>query len=622
MTTRSAGAAAATVILALALLIHPGTAASAAVPVLERREGSDRYATSARISAVAFPGGASTVYIASGTEFPDALSGAAAAGVRSAPVLLVRPDAVPSVIDQELNRLNPANVVVLGGEGAVSAEVLDALAAVPSRTVTRLSGPDRYATSAAVSATFTPGVAVAFLANGEDFPDALSGASVAGMRGGPILLTTPGSLPEVVSAELARLRPQRLIVLGGVGAVSEEVANAAAAAAAAGAAVPIDRISDSDRYGTSAQVSARTFAPGVPVVYLASGVDFPDALSGGAAARGAPVLLTRPGALSASVALELMRLKPGRIVVLGGTGAVSGVAAEQAVFAGGDLPAATGGRLTAANEVRAGECLASPDGTHRLCVGAGGGLTVVRGSTTLWNSGATAAPRSLRIRADGNLVLYSLTGTVVWESSTRGSGATELLMQNDGDVMLRSANGSIWWSTMTSAAAPRWRLPFANGQSWAAGGPHANSGNTVAPRSALDFGPVSGGDRRVLSIAPGTVYGVNCGSQSYLGVLHAGGWQSTYYHLVNYQTHLIGTSIPAGTYLGDVGRTVPCGGGATFDHVHLVIRRAGQPVGIEGMTFGGYQVRSSGTDYWGYWTRDGNRVLTAPGGAACCLTAQ
>jgi hypothetical protein len=91
---------------------------------------------------------------------------------------------------------------------------------------------------------------------------------------------------------------------------------------------------------------------------------------------------------------------------------------------------------------------------------------------------------------------------------------------------------------------------------------------------------------------------------------------------VNYQTQLVGQVVPAGTYLGDVGRTVPCGGGATFDHVHLTIRRGGALVSVEGMTFGGYQVRSDGRDYWGWWTdASGHRVLTSPGGAACCLTA-
>ena len=63
----------------------------------------------------------------------------------------------------------------------------------------------------------------------------------------------------------------------------------------------------------------------MPVAYVSNGLDFPDALSGAPAAggQGGPVLLTRTDALSASVAAELTRLKPKKIVVLGGTGVLS-----------------------------------------------------------------------------------------------------------------------------------------------------------------------------------------------------------------------------------------------------------------------------------------------------------
>ncbi len=87
-----------------------------------------------------------------------------------------------------------------------------------------------------------------------------------------------------------------------------------------------------DRYQTAALVSAATFAPGVPVAYIADGATFPDALTGAAAAgtlRG-PVLLTGPsGPLNAYTAAELARLKPQRIIVLGGPASISdGVLAQ------------------------------------------------------------------------------------------------------------------------------------------------------------------------------------------------------------------------------------------------------------------------------------------------------
>jgi putative cell wall-binding protein len=603
-----------------ATLTFPGAAASAAATVtVERLAGDDRYATSARISAATFSPGVAAAYVAVGTDFPDALSAGAAAGARSAPVLLTRADAVPDVIAAELTRLRPAEIIVLGGEGAVLPSVAAALADFTTGPVTRLSGADRYATSAAVSrAAFGQGAAVAYVGSGQTFPDALSAGSVAGGQRGPVLLTRAGGLPAVVREELVRLRPAAVVIVGGEGAVSKAVADQIAAATG----ITPSRRSGPDRFATSADISAKSFAEAVPVAYVANGHDFPDALAAAAAARGAPLLLTAAGSIPLAVARELIRLKPSKIVVVGGAGVVSATVASRLAIVGSDLPNATGARLTTSSEVRAGTCLASPDAGHSLCVNAPGSFSISRGATVLWSSGtADPAVRSLRIRSDGNAVLYSVDGRIIWESSTSGTSSSELLVQNDGDLMLRTAGGQIFWSSMTSASAPKWRLPFVDGQSWAAGGPHTTNGSGA--RSSLDFGPRAGGDRRVVSIAAGTVYRFSCGSASYLGVAHAGGWQSTYYHLVNYQDQLVGETVPAGTYLGDVGRTLPCGGGATFDHVHLVIRRAGVPVSIEGMRFGGYTARSSGQDYWGFWTdAAGNRVLTASGGAACCLTAR
>lgn len=620
MTTarRRIGAIAVAAIIVVASL-QAASAASAAVTIVDRLAGADRYATSARISAAAFAPGVSVAFIASGAAFPDALSGAAAAGTRSAPVLLTHPETLPAVVAAELDRLDPAEIIVLGGEGAVSDSVAEALEAFTAGPVERIAGADRYETSAAISAQMFPaGAAVAYLANGAVFPDALSAASVASGVGGPILLTETTSLPETARLELERLRPSTLIVLGGTGAVADDVAGAAAAAAGAS----LERLAGPDRYATSAAISSATFPAGVPIVYLASGLDFPDALSGAAAARGAPLLLTAPGAIPASIAQELWRLRPARVVILGGPGAVSATVETLAAIVASELPPASGARLTKETEIGAGTCLASTAAAHQLCVNTDGSFGVYRAGIALWTSGTThPAPRALRLRDDGSVILYSVAGQVIWESGTPRTTAAELVVQDDGDLMLRGAGGAILWSSMSSDTAPRWRLPFASGQSWAAGGPHGPS-NGIGARGSLDLGPRTGGDRRVLTIADGTVFQITCGTASYLGIRHAGGWESTYYHLVNEQRQLIGTTVPAGTYLGDVGRTLPCGGGATFDHVHLSIRHAGTTVSVEGMTFGGYTVRGSGQGYWGTWTNAaGQTVVTARGGAACCLVA-
>ncbi|NEN07429.1 PQQ-binding-like beta-propeller repeat protein [Diaminobutyricibacter tongyongensis] len=200
-------------------------------------------------------------------------------------------------------------------------------------TASRVAGADRYATSAALSAsTFSPGVQVAYIASGTGFADALSGSAAAGKGGGPVLLVTPTGIPSSVAAELTRLRPTSIVVLGGTGAVSDGV-RAQLAKYASGGATSVSRIAGTDRYDTSARISKSAFAPSNPVAYVASGEDFPDALSGGALAAGSknggPVLLVTHDAIPASITTELGRLKPANIVVLGGTGAVSTTVEQQ-----------------------------------------------------------------------------------------------------------------------------------------------------------------------------------------------------------------------------------------------------------------------------------------------------
>lgn len=178
-------------------------------------------------------------------------------------------------------------------------------------------------------------------------------------------------------------------------------------------------------------------------------------------------------------------------------------------------------------------------------------------------------------------------------------------------------------ATVAGGEMPVWYFPFAEGARWKVGSPHG-SGGATAPRGALDFGPAPGESAEVLSIAAGTVVKIECRSTNkyYLGIDHGGGWTSTYYHLTDPQTELIGQHVPVGTYLGMAGRTLPCGGGATFDHVHVKIMKDGAEVSVDGFWFGDYQVFEGNRDYAGYWQdRSGARVLTNHGLAVCCLVA-
>lgn len=289
-------------------------------PEVVRVAGADRYGTAAAVSRLS--GTADTAFVASGEDFPDALAAAARAGSLDAPVLLAGPTALPAVTTEELLRLQPQTVVVVGGPGAVSAEVEGQLAQLlPGATVTRRGGADRYGTAAAISGDLTS-AEVVHVATGADFPDALAGAARAGTVGSPVLLVQPGAVPSVTRAEIERLAPERIVVLGGPVAVSEAVADEL------GAYGVVERIAGPDRYGTAAQVAADL--PASPEVLVATGQDWPDALAGAAraGAAGSPVLLVSTTGVPSATSGSLDRLDPDRIVVLGGPVAVDEVVVE------------------------------------------------------------------------------------------------------------------------------------------------------------------------------------------------------------------------------------------------------------------------------------------------------
>ncbi|MGA1836834.1 cell wall-binding repeat-containing protein [Herbiconiux sp. 11R-BC] len=192
---------------------------------VSRIDGADRFEVAVGVSRALVPTRAPVAYVASGEVFPDALAGAAAAGHLGGPVLLVSRGSVPDSVRDELRRIQPARIVVLGGVNTVSEAVVANLGAIAPTT--RLGGPDRFAVAAAVSAdAFPGGASTVYVASGAVFPDALSGGAAAVNQAAPVLLVTADAIPAPVAAELDRLNPTKIVVLGGTATVSSAVQTA------------------------------------------------------------------------------------------------------------------------------------------------------------------------------------------------------------------------------------------------------------------------------------------------------------------------------------------------------------------------------------------------------------
>jgi len=272
---------------------------------------------------------------------------------------------------------------------AASALVAPATATAATPVIERIAGADRYETAAKLSAHAFPSArgGTVFIASGALYPDALSAAPAAKANNAPVLLTDPAALPSVVSAELRRLAPTRIVMVGGESAVSAGVATALR-----GYAGQVDRIAGADRYETSALISQDTFLGTTDAVYLSSGANFPDALgaSAEAARTNVPVLLTSPSDLPAATAAEIVRLQPRTVYVTGGTSVVSdGIVARIGSLLSGGV---TVQRLGGADRYETSALIAADAATRRP-------ETVYLASGTAFPDALAAAPASAAVGA-------------------------------------------------------------------------------------------------------------------------------------------------------------------------------------------------------------------------------
>ncbi|MFD5215752.1 cell wall-binding repeat-containing protein [Microbacterium sp. NPDC058345] len=331
----SVGVAAALVVSALA----PTTAQAAhahsvtavtrevtAVPQTPQRiAGTDRYDTAVRLSRT-LDGPVSVVFVATGTDFPDALTAAAAAGAAGGPLLLTRPTMLPDVVRAELVRLAPQRIVVVGGSGVVAAGVERALRSIAPTT--RVQGADRYETARRLSTAEFASADEVFVVTGRDYPDALVAAATAGGARVPVVLVNgrATTLPSGILQEIRRLGAERVSIVGGYGAVRPEIQ-----AVLAKAGLAVRRLAGANRYDTAAAVDDAYFPAGsADRALIATGADFPDALAGAAAAARAkqPLYLAARTCAHPATVASASHVGITATLALGGTAVVSDASAR------------------------------------------------------------------------------------------------------------------------------------------------------------------------------------------------------------------------------------------------------------------------------------------------------
>lgn len=312
------------------VVLAPGASKDLGTIVLEPREfdiwrvaGADRFATAVQISQWAIPDGqrAPVVYLTNGYNYPDALAAGPAAIHFGGVTLTTLVWALPSVVADELERLQPRRIVLLGDENAVSADVERAVRALaPSDAViTRVGGANRLATADLIvrDAFGAGGARQAIIATAYNFPDALAAGPAAGYADAPVVLVNGGGELEDSTRSLLRdLGVTDVYIAGGTPSVSPRIESDLVGLLGSGHVV---RFAGADRYETAALMNEHFFGES-EVALLATGWGFADALVGGplAGALGSPLYLTAPTCLPFPAVTGILEKQVLGVALLGG----------------------------------------------------------------------------------------------------------------------------------------------------------------------------------------------------------------------------------------------------------------------------------------------------------------
>lgn len=292
-----------------------------------RLGGQDRYETSSKISSEYIKSENNGAILALGEGFADALGGSVLAQKYKMPILLcgaTTSDSQSALSFIKSNISTSKTIYVLGGNGGIKDDVVDTLKSQGYSNITRLGGSDRYDTNAKIVDNFnavkgTPVV----IANGENFPDALSISSIAAAKGYPILLTTTNIMSDNIEAKLKAIQPSKIYIAGGTASVSDANLNQIKSISNLSSSNVV-RLGGADRYETSLAIAKYFSTTSDNTISFANGEGFADALSGSAlsAQKGAPLLLVDSAHASEEKSF-INNMKYSNAFVYGGIGSVT-----------------------------------------------------------------------------------------------------------------------------------------------------------------------------------------------------------------------------------------------------------------------------------------------------------
>lgn len=259
--------------------------------------GANRYETAVDIASRFNGDNVENVIIASGNDFPDALTGSILSKKLNAPILLADKSisgSMDSINYIKKHLCAKGNIYILGGNASISEEYENQLKILGNYNIKRLEGKDRFSTNSTIisSANVEKGTPV-IIVNGFNFADALSISNISASKGYPIIMSKSDKLTDKAREILKNIEPSQVFIVGGQSSINNtEICDIKDTIKGLDDS-KIIRIGGLNRYETSINI-CKYFDLKGDTVFIASGENFPDALSGSslAAKLDAPVILT------------------------------------------------------------------------------------------------------------------------------------------------------------------------------------------------------------------------------------------------------------------------------------------------------------------------------------------
>lgn len=285
---------------------------------VERIFGKDRIETSIKVSKFAYPSGAKTIFIAGFNGDADALTSTSMVGQMNGPLLLTRKAKLEAKLLDEINRLDPENIIILGGESAVGKSVENQLA--KKHNTRRIKGNSRVETAVNIALDYYGDrkISEVFVVEYNSLVDALAIGPVSAKVEAPVLITGKDRVPAVVSKFLKDHKVDKVTIVGGKNTVSDK-----GRAALLKSVEQVDRIYGSNRVQTSLKIAEQYFKDSKTML-VANGYSYADALIGGyfAKMKNAPIILTKKDSINKD-ALKYILDSKAKPFILGGETVVS-----------------------------------------------------------------------------------------------------------------------------------------------------------------------------------------------------------------------------------------------------------------------------------------------------------